>query len=205
MTSLKIAAWNLDGLAPNKEQVEILLQSYNLDILLVSESHLTEKSSIRIRNYNIYATNHPDGTAHAGAAIIVRSCIKHHELPQFKKAHLQAATIAIEDRSAAFNVSAIYSPPKHKVTKEQYDEFFNTLGPRFIAGGDWNAKHVHWASRLTNTRGRELKKSLEGINLTTIATAEPTNWPSDPNRQPDVIDFLSPKAYLVCFTTSEPA
>lgn len=193
MTSLKITAWNLDGLSPNKEEVEILLHSHNIDILLVSETHLTENSSIRIQNYNIYTTNHPDGTAHAGAAIIVRSNIKHYELPQFKKAHLQATTISIEDRNGDFNVSAIYSPPKHKITVERYNEFFSTLGSRFIAGGDWNAKHTHWSSRLSNTRGRELKNSLDKNNLTSISTTEPTHWPTDPNRLPDVIDFFVTK------------
>lgn len=158
MASLKIAAWNLDGLSPNMEEVEVFLHSHNIDILLVSESHLTDNSSIHIRNYNIYTTNHPDGTAHAGAALIIKSNIKHYEQPQFKKPHIQAATVAVNDRNGSFNVSAIYCPPKHNIKEEQYDELFNTLGLRFIVGGDWNAKHLHWASRLTSTRGRELKK-----------------------------------------------
>ena len=38
-------------------------------------------------------------------------------------------------------------------------EYFETLGPRFIAGGDYNAKHPRWGSRLTTTRGRELHKA----------------------------------------------
>jgi hypothetical protein len=190
MTSLKIATWNLDGLSPNKDEVEILLNTHNIDILLVSETHFTANSNVKIKNYEIYATNHPDGTAHAGAAVIVKSNIKHFEQPQFKKSHIQAATIGIQDRNGTFNVSAVYSPPKHKITVEQYNELFNTLGVRFIVGGDWNAKNLYWGSRLTNTRGRELKKSLEKNNLKTISTAEPTNWPSDPNRLPDVIDFF---------------
>lgn len=158
MTSLNIATWNLDGLSPNKDEVEILLNTHNIDVLLVSETHFTANSSVKIRNYEIYAANHPDGTAHAGAAVIVKSNIKHFEQPQFSKPHIQAATIQIQDRNGTFNVSSVYSPPKHKITVEQYNELFNTLGQRFIVGGDWNAKNLHWGSRLTNTRGRELKK-----------------------------------------------
>lgn len=193
MTSLKIATWNPAGLSPNKGEVEVLLQTHNIDILLVPESHTTASSSIKIQNYNIYCTDHPDGTAHAGAAIVVRSSIKHFEQPHFKTEYLQAATIAIEDRNGTFNVSAVYCPPKHKLKQEQYDEYFNTLGTRFIAGGDWNAKNVHWASRLTNTRGRELKKSIDNNHLRTIATTDPTNWPTDLNKLPDVIDFFIEK------------
>lgn len=108
MASLKIATWNPDGLSPNVEKVEVLLHSHNIDILLVSETHLTDNNSIHIRNYNIYSTNHPDGTAHAGAAVIVKSNIKHYEQQRFKKPHIQAASVAIDDRNGTFNVSAIY-------------------------------------------------------------------------------------------------
>lgn len=175
MASLKIATWNLDGLSPNLEEVEVLLHTHHIDILLVSESHLTDNSNINIRGFNIYATNHPDGTAHAGAALIIRSKIKHYEQPQFRKPHIQAATVAVHDGNGTFNVAAIYSPPKHNIKKEQYDELFNSLGKRFIAGGDWNAKHVHWASRLTTTRGREPKKAVDENHLTTISSTDPTN------------------------------
>ncbi|KAA5656564.1 hypothetical protein F3G64_34640, partial [Pseudomonas aeruginosa] len=60
----------------------------------------------------------------------------------------------------------------------------------FIAGGDWNAKHSHWGSRLITTRGRELKKSVDKQFLTTVSTPEPTHWPTDQNRLPDVLDFF---------------
>lgn len=193
MASLKIAAWNTDGLSPNLEEIEVFLNSHNIDILLMSETHLTDNNIVKIRNYTVYSTNHPDGTAHAGAAVIIKSCIKHHELPQFKTPQIQAATVTIEDRNGSFNASAVYCPPKHNLKEGHYCDLFSTLGQRFIIGGDWNAKHVHWASRLTTTRGRELKKSLDKLKLTTISTEEPTHWPTDPNRLPDVIDFFITK------------
>lgn len=84
----------------------------------------------------------------------------------------------------------MYCPPKHKIKKEQWSQYFNTLGPRFTAGGDYNAKHPHWGSRLATTRGRQLKLSIDSNNLTTLSTAEPTHWPSDTNKLPDIIDFF---------------
>ncbi|CAG9138036.1 unnamed protein product [Plutella xylostella] len=76
-----------------------------------------------------------------------------------------------------------------------HDFFMNgsgwqTLGKRFIAGGDWNAKHIHWGSRLTTTRGKELKACLDMKHLVTLSTAEPTHWPGDPKKLPDTIDFF---------------
>jgi len=39
-------------------------------------------------------------------------------------------------------------------------EFFNTLGDRFIAAGDYNAKHTHWGSRLVTPKGKQLYNAL---------------------------------------------
>ena len=48
------------------------LSTFNLDILLVSETHFTSRSYITIPSYNMYYTNHPDETAHGGTAVIIR-------------------------------------------------------------------------------------------------------------------------------------
>jgi predicted glycosyltransferase involved in capsule biosynthesis len=44
-----------------------------IDILLISESHTTEQSINKIQYYTIYYANHPDGTANAGSALIIKS------------------------------------------------------------------------------------------------------------------------------------
>jgi hypothetical protein len=51
---------------------------YDIDILLVSENHFTDRSHIKVPNYIIYHTLHPDATAHGGTTIIIRQNIKHH-------------------------------------------------------------------------------------------------------------------------------
>ena len=202
MTSLKIATWNVNGLAPNKHEVEVLINVHKLDILLISETHFTDQSLINIPNYNIYATNHPDGTAHGGTAVIIRKSIQHHQLPGYMTEHILATTICIHDKDGNLNVSAVYCPPKHKMTEELFTLYFDTLGTRFLAGGDWNCKYTHWGSRLITTRGRELKETLDKKYLTVIATPEPTHWPTDPKRLPDLLDFFISKS-LSCFTNVE--
>jgi hypothetical protein len=51
--------------------------------MLIAETHFTNRSYIKILNYQIYDTKHPDDTAHG--AIIIKSSIKHHELTELKK------------------------------------------------------------------------------------------------------------------------
>lgn len=171
----------------------MLIAMHDLDILLISETHLTDKHLVRIRNFNIYRTDHPDGTAHGGAAIIIKNSIKHHHLCKFQTNEIQAATVTVEDKNGCFNISAVYCPPKHKFTSGLLRAYFATLEKRFISGGDWNAKHVHWGSRLTTTRGRVLKSSMEDNSLISFSPTEPTHWPTESYKLPDIIDFFVSK------------
>ena len=65
----------------------------------------------------------------------------------------------------------------------------STLGRRFLAGGDYNAKHTDWGSRLTTPKGRELLKTIELNHLNHLSTGEPMYWPTDRNKIPDLVDF----------------
>jgi hypothetical protein len=38
----------------------------------MSETHFTERNYVKIPTYSKYVTNQPEGTAHAGSAIIIR-------------------------------------------------------------------------------------------------------------------------------------
>lgn len=51
-------------------------------------------------------------------------------------------------------IAAVYCPPKHSISKGDFDTFFVNLGNTFIVGGNFNAKINHWGSRITNPRGR---------------------------------------------------
>ncbi|KAJ8715583.1 hypothetical protein PYW07_010065 [Mythimna separata] len=89
LNKIKIATWNTNGLSPNKGE------------------HFTKNSQIYIKNYNIYTTNHPDGTAHGGTAVLIKSTIDHYELPSYTTEHIQATSIQIQDRNGQFSVSAL--------------------------------------------------------------------------------------------------
>jgi hypothetical protein len=62
-----------------------------------------------------------------------------------------------------------------------------------MAGGDYNAKHTDWGSRLTSPRGRELNKTTTSKNYKHLSTGEPTYWPTDMNKLPDLVDFCITK------------
>lgn len=161
--------------------------------MLISETHFTSKSFFKIPNYTLYHTMHPDGRAHGGSAILIRSNIKHHQAQPYQKDYIQATSVVVYDWISKITVSSLYCPPRHTVKKEQFDDYFKYLGNRFIAGGDYNAKHTFWGSRLTLPRGRELFKSVQAGTMNVISTGQPTYWPSDPAKIPDIIDFCITK------------
>jgi len=141
---LKIATWNANGLVKHTQEIKTFIFNQNIDILLVSETHSTNKNCYHIAGYTLYHTMHLDGKAHGGTALIIRSNIKHYEIDKFRTEFFQATSIAIEDRSGCITISATYSPLKHIIKKEQYINVFKTLINRFIVAGDYNTKHTHW-------------------------------------------------------------
>jgi hypothetical protein len=98
-----------------------------------------------------------------------------------------------EDSVELLTILAIYLPPKYTVKQEQLEDFCITLGRRLIAGGDYNAKHTYWGSRLITSIGREVLKTMERKNLKHLSTGEPTYWPSERNKLPDLVNFCVTK------------
>ncbi len=87
----------------------------------------------------------------------------------------------------------MYCPPKHANKKEDFISYFNALGDKFIAGGDYNAKHTKWGSRLTTTKGKQLADAMEEKNLDFVSSGHPTYWPTDRKKVPDLLDFCVTK------------
>ena len=192
----KIVLWNANGLTQRRHEIEIFLITEKIDILLISETHFTSKSYFSIPGYNCYHSLHPDDRAHAGTAIIIKKSICHHELEKWEKDYIQATSISITDINGSHIViSAIYCPPRHTISIEQFTNFFNSLGPKFIAGGDYNSKHISFGSRVINPKGRNLFKTISNKGYNVISTGKPTYWPTDPNRLPDLLDFFVTKGF----------
>ena len=69
------------------------------------------------------------------------------------------------------------------------EEYFEHLGDKYIATGDYNSKHTLWGSRITTPRGRTPKKYIRNNNLNILLIGRPTYWSTDLNNKPDLLDF----------------
>jgi len=92
---LRIAAWNAYDLVNHRQEIENFLIENKIDILLISETHFTERSYFKLKNYRLYDTKHPSDNAHGGAAILIKSTIKHHEQKAVRDQDIQATTVQI--------------------------------------------------------------------------------------------------------------
>jgi hypothetical protein len=64
-----------------------------------------------------------------------------------------------------------------------------------------NAKHTDWGSRLISPRGREVLETMGENYLKHLSSREPTYWPSDRNKLPDLVDFCVTKVIPQDFAT----
>ena len=73
---------------------------------------------------------HPDGNAHGWSAILIKNNIQHFESTHYASHEIQATNVYINDWIGSILISAIYSPPKQSIKKDDYVIFFQTLGNR---------------------------------------------------------------------------
>jgi len=78
--SLSIILFNANGLKNHVNQLPSALFDKRIDIALISETHFTLHAYISIPGYSLIKFNHPDGTAHGGTAILIKSNLKYYTL-----------------------------------------------------------------------------------------------------------------------------
>jgi len=77
-------------LPKHEEEIKFFLKQNFIVILLISKTHFTTKNYFSTPRYKLYYTNHPDGTAHGGTAILIKETIKHYELLKYEEDSIQA-------------------------------------------------------------------------------------------------------------------
>jgi predicted porin len=129
------------------------------------QAHFTEIRYLKVPNYTVYRAKHPAGTARGGTYVIIKNSLKHHQLNNYSQNFRQATSVSVDYSVNLLTISAVYRPPNHIVKQDQWEDCYNTLECRFIAGGDYNANHTFWGSRHITPKGCEVLKAMERNNL----------------------------------------
>ncbi|KAL4144106.1 hypothetical protein QTP88_006336 [Uroleucon formosanum] len=133
-----------------------------------------------------------------GVAILVRARIKQQVIPNLNLLSLEAVAVLIKLNNRYVTIVSAYQPPSRQMQMSDYDKVMN-LDNSIIMAGDLNAKHTNWGCRVINPNGTKLLSFIANTPYTNYAPNEPTYFPSDVNRQPDILDILLIKSFpLIC-------
>jgi hypothetical protein len=132
----------------HKNELLATLQNNRVVIALISETHFTHSSHFSLPGFQTFKINHPDGTAHAG--VIVRLSLLFYPLPPYQTDHVQSCGISLTLNNIPIHIYAVYCPPRHIISINQLNDFFDTLGNKFIIEGDINTKNIQWGCRVNN-------------------------------------------------------
>jgi hypothetical protein len=93
------------------KEIKLFLKLNFIDILLTSETHFTTKNYFSIPRYKLYYTNHPEGTAHGGTAILITETIEPYVLLKYEEDSTQATPIKVKVFPYEIIITAVYCHP----------------------------------------------------------------------------------------------
>ena len=108
--TLRIIAWNANGLLQREHELEAFLWNDKIDVALISETHMTRTNHCKIKGYKVYHTARPDLPGKGGSALIIKENIKHHEDAKYETPEIQATTATVRTKSNDITIAAVYCP-----------------------------------------------------------------------------------------------
>ncbi|XP_055840136.1 RNA-directed DNA polymerase from mobile element jockey isoform X2 [Episyrphus balteatus] len=166
----------------------MVMREKDIDICLISETHVKKESNFNINGFLDYHAIHPSNKARGGASLHIKDCVKH--AIGLKLESMQLISVQVETKHDVLNISSIYCPPRYKIDKNEFSNLLKLLRPTLIIGRDFNAKHTFWGSRCISQKGRALYEAGMENNCDFHSTGKPTYWPADTSKIPDLIDYF---------------
>lgn len=99
---------------------------------MISETHLTNNSAFKIFGYNILRADHPDGTAHGGAALIISNKITHTPSQPSTSPDLQIINTSLLIDSVPVSIASAYFPPGRKFPDNEILQYLSTVNHTFL-------------------------------------------------------------------------
>lgn len=183
--SLQVAFWNCNGLNANRNELETFAQQHDLDVIMLSETHLNDNHRDPLLvGYSIYRTDRQLRRG-GGTAIYVRKSVKHCAAPVGGLRSLEATGVIIDTSRGPIQLVSVYNTPDNVLDADDLNIVFNS-SPRLLIAGDLNAKHTQWGSRRANRSGQILSAFVLENNFMISAPSEPTYH----NPRNDLGEFL---------------
>lgn len=188
---LRIVAWNARSVLQRRNELLFFLRDKNVDVALISETHLQPRHQFKVPGYAVYRTDRPPrgrGNPGGGTMVMVNRRLV-HRIHGMAAGGLEATGVFIHAMGYEILVVAGYLAPRAGFDPAPFDLLFDHPSPVIVAG-DLNAKHRSWNSMRSNQRGHLLRAYIDRrADVTAIAPTEPTFYPSVQRQRPDVLDL----------------
>lgn len=188
--NLNISIWNAAGISSKLTELKQFLIKHNIDIMLISETHLIDNDNFIVDGYIVYLANHPTNRRRGGAACLIKPNICHYAMRCTSLDSHQCVEVSVSLQDGRHvNIAAIYCPPQVNWTVPNFSQLLSSLGDAYLVGGDWNAKSQWWGNARSCLRGRNLVNCIMQVNSNILATGSPTHYPFNTRQTPSAIDF----------------
>lgn len=184
MCNLNIAFWNANGLQDKIQELTYFLEKYKIDIMLLSETKLTNKIKIKIKNYKVYRKDRSNNTPYGGVVILAKNNIPAAEIPT-NTISMETVAIKISDGHV---IISTYIPPSNKIDTKELSTLFN-MASKVLVAGDLNSKHTTWNCKRNNRNGNIIYTYTMKYNVNLGIPDSHTHFPYANNTIPSTIDI----------------
>lgn len=203
---IKFLQWNAQGIKTKTIDFLNLLETYYIDIALVSETFLKPKECFNIKNYNIERANREPNLAEqnmrGGAAILIKKSLSYKMIKTVANEKIEMVAVKIEIEKTKFlNVVSLYAKPKHKIQNHEWQDLSRNILGNTVWAGDFNAHHISWDPYILrqNEEGRELFSFVEEKEYVLFNDETPTRV-KRPNWRNSILDltFVTTEFSIEC-------
>ena len=124
LSALTLCVWNAQGVAGKKLELLNSIDDNQDDIMLITETHLSESRNFSVPNYDVYRSDRTRGKG-SGAMILIKQCI-----PSCYKEHsndnlYEYVTITTKlNKYGKINITCIYNPPRNIIPPAEFMNIF---------------------------------------------------------------------------------
>lgn len=169
----KIIALNVNSIytIQRRDAIADFLNLHNPQMLLLSETKLTQKCRVSFAGYTCVRNDRETSTSvrpNGGTAIVIANTIKFEHIRLPAQSFLEKTVIRVElaSQKKLFVISAYGKTAESSVFNTDFADLFcmldlSNVNNYYIMAGDLNAKHRSWRNLINNGRGNAIYSWLQ--------------------------------------------
>lgn len=194
VSKIKTLSFNCQSLKPKLNEIVDRLIHKQIDVACFSETWLNDVDRILFPGYSIYRVDRQSGD-HGGVAIVVKSNIKHRQIPPVKTSVIENVAIVVDTPYGGITFVSAYFPgsDQSSATMKLFKRDIRSLTSikdSYYVCGDLNSKHRLWNNLKANAAGLIVYNELLSRPFNVLHSPTPTYYPPQRGRNPSNIDVV---------------